>query len=622
MIGSRSSQMPFAGFRSRGARLVDGCATILGRGSAAVGARQAETLLPTIAALLALAVGIYVLVTTIAMVIHGWSAVPYWDQWDELILSPKQVFSPWLYSQHNEHRILFPRLLFAIDTFAFAETNKFDFFCNLALPLALAGLIVHVARRNVSGGLIETLWIAGILLTVLFSSMQYENFVWGFQVQFFGVQLAAVASIACLALGRGDWASLAAAIAFSAIAVYTLASGIIVPFLAIPVALWAGRSKAQIAVLGLAAVALLASYLHGYVPPSEHSNPLRTLLRPELPVYAAVELGNPFGQLLRGVHAAHYLYWDCAFGALGLALFAITTLVHLHRGRSIGRPELVFLGTAALTVGVAFLTALGRLKFGLNQALSSRYATPMLLFWLSLAMLAIIEVQRRRSDLQVHVTGLGLPIFRSWQARRLYGRLQLMAMGLSLPGLLALAYAQPKFVKAGLAIGAPRREAVAALLANVDDAEALAHVYPHLGALRLMAAQLRAQHLSIFADDWSRWLGTPLADHVQLAQLGQCQGAIDQVTRLPLAGRAQWRAGGWAWDKARRSAPDRIVIDDGAGRVVGYALSGFPPLEPGHDKHSGWRGDFTAPQTGSVTAYALLDRDRVACPLARWAQAR
>ena len=623
MIGSRSSQkMPFAGFRSRGARLADGCATILGRGSAEPGARRVEAALPIIAALLSLAVGVYVLVTTIAMVIHGWSAVPYWDQWDELILSPKQVFSPWLYSQHNEHRILFPRLLFAIDTFAFAETNKFDFFCNVALPLTLAGLIVHVARRHVSSALTDTLWIAGIVLTVLFSAMQYENFVWGFQVQFFGIQLAAVASIACLALGRATWASLVAAIAFAAIAVYTLASGIIVPFLAIPVALWAGRSKAQIAVLALAAVALLASYLHGYVPPSGHSDPLRTLLRPELPVYAAAELGNPFGQLLRGVHAAHYLYWDCAFGALGLALFAVAALVHLRQGRSIGQPELVFLGSAALMVGVAFLTALGRLKFGLDQALSSRYATPMLLFWLSLAMLATSEIQRRRADLRLHVPGARLIVFRSSRAHRQYRGLQLMAMGLSLPGLFALACAQPRLVKTGLAVALPRREAVAALLANVDDAEALAHVYPHLRALQRKAAELRAQHLAVFADGWSRWLGAPLADHVQLAAPGQCQGGIDQVARLPVSGRAQWRVVGWAWDSASRSVPDRIVIADGAGRVVGYALSGFPPLKPGHDKHSGWRGDFTAPQTGSVTAYALIDRDRVDCPLARWAQVR
>ena len=592
--------MSFAGFRSRGARLADGCARILERGSAAIGLRQAEALLPPIAALLSLAVGVYVLVTTIAMVIHGWSAVPYWDQWDELILSPKQVFSPWLYSQHNEHRILFPRLLFAIDTFAFAETNKFNFFCNVALPLTLAGLIVHVARRHVSNGPTETLWIAGIVLTVLFSAIQYENFIWGFQVQFFGVELAAVASTAALALGRAAWASLVAAIAFSAIAVYTLASGMVVPFLAIPVALWAGRSKAQIAVLALAAAALLALYLHGYVPPSGHSDPLHTLLRPEFPVYAAVELGNPFGQLLRGVHARHFLYWDCAFGVLGLALFAIAALLLLRRGRAMGAPELMFLGGAALMVGVAFLTALGRLKFGLDQALSSRYATPMLLFWLSLAMLAISEIQRRRADLRLNVPGARLIIFRSSRARRQSRGLQLIAMGLSLPGLFALAYAQPRFVKTGLAVALPRREAVAALLANVDDAEALAEVYPHLRALGRKAAQLRARHLAIFAEKWSRWLGTPLADHVRRG-VRTVSGRHRRGYAAFGSRAAEWRVSGWAWDNADGSAPTGSSSPTSVGRVVGYALWGFPQSWAAlARKHSGWHGHFTPPQTGAV----------------------
>ncbi len=588
--------------------------TIRRRSFGAIGLARAETLLPTIAALLSLTAGIYIVASTTALVIHSWSAVPYWDQWDELILSPKQVFSPWVYSQHNEHRILFPRLLFFIDRFAFSETNKFNFFCNVAIPLGLAGLIVHIAHRHVSRGLTETLWMAGIILTVLFSAMQFENFAWGFQVQFFGVQLAAVASIACLALGQRSSLSLITAIVCSAISVYTLASGIIVPFLAIPVALWAGRSKAQIAVLCVAAVALLASYLHGYVSPSGHSDPLRTVFRPELPVYAAVELGNPFGQLFQALHIAHFGYWDGGFGVLALTLFALAALTHLRRGRSIRPAELIFLGTAALMVGVAFLTALGRLKFGLDQALSSRYATPMLLFWLSLAMLAILETQRLR-DLQLHATGLSLPIFRSSLAYRKYRHLQLVAMGLSLPCLFALSYAQSSFVKAGLTWALHRREGTAALLSGVEDHRALLRVYPAPARAIELAAKLRARHLAIFADDWSHWLDTPLADHAQPAAPGQCQGGIDRVTRLPVSGRAQWRVAGWDWDQARRSAPERIVIADGAGTVVGYALAGFPPLEPGHNKRSGWRGDFAAPEAGAVTAYALIDRDRTACRL-------
>ncbi len=246
-------------------------------------------------------------------------------------------------------------------------------------------------------------------------------------------------------------------------------------------------------VLGLAAVALLLSYLHGYVPPSEESNPLRTLLRPELPVYAAVELGNPFGQLFRALHIAHFGYWDGGFGVLGLALFGAAVLIQLRRGRSIDPAELVFLGSAALMVGVAFLTALGRLKFGLPQALSSRYATPMLLFWLSLALLAIIEIRRRHAGLR------------------------LLATGISVLGLVALAYAQSSFVKAGLAWALPRQEGAAALLSGVDDNGALLRIYPAPSRAIELAAQLRARRLAIFAAGWSRWLGTPLADHIRLA---------------------------------------------------------------------------------------------------------
>ncbi len=178
-------------------------------------ASQANNGIYVIASLFCFGLGIYLAVTTSFMVIYGWAAVPYWDQWDELILSRKQLFSSWLYSQHNEHRILFPRLLFAIDTFAFSETNRFNFFCNVALPSALAGLIVFVAHRHISRRISDTLWIAGIVLALLFSAMQFENFIWGFQVQFFGVELAAVASIACLVLGRGSWMSLTASIGFS-----------------------------------------------------------------------------------------------------------------------------------------------------------------------------------------------------------------------------------------------------------------------------------------------------------------------------------------------------------------------------------------------------------------------
>jgi hypothetical protein len=528
------------------------------------------------------------------MVIHGWSAVPYWDQWDDLILDPKQVFSPWLYSQHNEHRLLFPRLLFAIDTFVFNGTNKFNYFCNLALPLVLASLILWVARGHSSRKPADTFWIAGIVLTMLFSAMQFENFLWGFQVQFFLVEVAAVASICCIVLSRHSLLSVGGSVAFSTISTYSLASGVIVPLLAIALAFWAGRSKAQIAVLGVAAATLLGVYLIGYASPDYHLHPLRILLRRDLLVYVAAELGNPLGQLLRLSYHRHYTHFYIAFGALGFVSFVAITLIYFRRG--CGRAQLVFLGIAAFAVGVTVLTAVGRIRLGVGSASATRYASPMLLFWLSLAMLGILETERRP-------------------------RLRPVAIGVSGLVLFALAHAQSSFVKTGLAWVQPRWGATAALLADVDDADALGGAYPNPNLERRLAAELRTQRLSIFADDWSTWLGAPLSDHVRIGDPTECRGGIDRVERLPVSGpRAEWRVSGWAWDNSRDAPPVRIAIADSAGRVVGYALAGFsaPPARP---RHSGWRGDFTAGDARSITAYALVDRGRAACPVTLWAAA-
>jgi hypothetical protein len=260
---------------------------------------------------------------------------------------------------------------------------------------------------------------------------------------------------------------------------------------------------------------------------------------------------------------------------------------------------LFFFGIAAFGVSVTFLTALGRLKFGAEQALSIRYASPMLLFWLSLAILGIVEVQHHRPNLR--------PI----------------ATGMTVLFLVGLVWAQSAFVRAGLASVSPRREARTALLANVDDPASLRVIYPNPDRPKALAAELRAQHLSVFADEWSTWLGTPLVDHIQLGDPTQCRGGIDQITRLPVSGRAQWRASGWAWDNARREPPDRIVVVDDAGGVVGYALGGYPPkLGSDVPKHSGWRGYFTAENIASVRAYALVDSERTACPLARMPEVR
>ena len=162
-----------------------------------------------------------------------------------------------------------------------------------------------------------------------------------------------------------------------------------------------------------------------------------------------------------------------------------------------------------------------------------------------------------------------------------------------------------------------RRAPITCRRAGVNDPVAFGQVYPHPERVTEQAAKLKSQHLSIFADEWSAWLGTPVTAHLRLGEAARCRGGIDEVMRLANAGRPEWRISGWAWDNVGSSAAERIILVDAAGRVVGYGLSGFAPKEGGL-RRSGWRGHFSAERAVAITAYALVDQQREACPLAGW----
>jgi hypothetical protein len=546
---------------------------------------------------LALLSAFYVIVTTIRLVTISASPIPFWDQWGSIVQSNQQVFSSWLYQQHNEHRIVFPRLIFVLDFWLFRQNNEFSFVCIVVIPLVICAVTIIVASKTLVAWR-DRVWIAGFVIAALFSAMQFENFAWSFQVGFFLVELGALGSFAVLGLGAPSYWKIAGVILCETIAVYSLASGILVPLIAIPLAVFFRYTGWQIAAMVFAAVALLGSYLCGYVTPPYHSDPLEFLHQLGIiAAYVIAEIGNPFTQIFWVFTIPHPERWAFPFGALGIALFALSTGAVVQRRHSIGPSGAIFLAVAAFVIGAALLTALGRIRFGVEQANASRYSSPVLLFWVVSSLIGFGYVVNHRSHLRPAVMAAGLCC------------------------LAVLAVAQPRFVKFGEDWVLPRREATTALLTGVGDVEALGRVYPNgVGALE-RAVDLRARHLSIFSEPWSQWLDTPLGEHIRIADPSRCRGVIATAEPVLDSLRPGWRVSGWAWDNNAQTAPNRIVMTDDKGRVEGYGLNGFfPSTSPDMPhrtgwKRSGWRGHFTLSKSPSVIAYALLDHDNTACRL-------
>jgi len=547
-------------------------------------------------AALSFAAGGYIFFTTVMMVVNGWTGIPFWDQWWSGIFVEDQSFVSWLFSQNNEHRIAVPHIIFTIDRELFENTDKFTFGYNIFSQLLLGIIIVTIYNLVDCRKIIwDQIWFIGTTLAILFSAMQYENFLWGFQVAFTALALATVATLATVVLRRPSAWTLAAIIGLESIAVYTLVSGLLVPFLTVALALWLRWPKRYVIVLTAAACGLLGTYFYDYVAPQGASDAIHAGERlGDVLSYFLTLIGLPFGMAFNEAQVSHFKNWDRLCGAGGLALFLIASFSILWRKATRG-PSLVFAATALFALGMALMTALGRLKFGSAQAMSSRYSTVMLIFWLSLIAIAALRLRATKA----------------W--------LRITAMAAILPLVLGLAYHQRSFAANGRHWVLPRLQASTALLANVDDPTALAAIFFD-DRLKNRVPFLRDRHLSIFADNWSNWLGTPLADHVIISDRAQCFGGIDRVDPIHGSSPQGWRVGGWGWDTERKTVPRRIIIADGTGQVIGYGLSGFHKTDgrEGGD----WHGHFAMRLPGSITAYALVQNGHAACSLGHLAVSR
>jgi hypothetical protein len=500
-----------------------------------------------------------------------------------------------LISLHNEHRLLLPRLISLADYWLSAENNVVNFMVGGLMMAALAFIMVRLARGARLTRAAETAWVAGLTLALLFWSVQYEIQIWGQPLdQFVGVLVAAALAFTALALAPPTLLALSGVIGLGLIAAYVMANGVLVLWIAAALAAWLGRRPTHIVILAAAAFAVTATYLIGYRSPPGHSDPAEFLSHLGATLaYALTYLGGPWGLSAGWLLGSNPVAPAMVAGTAGLVIFAVLGLQLLIDRRRHAPQAGVLFALAAFAVAGGLMVALGRVRFGLDQGLSSRYTTLVLPFWLALALLGAAAGSRRK----------------------------LAVMILAAFPLAVVALSQAYFVGIGRLVATGRDAAQPALLTGVADplVNQLHYLNPE-GPLRRREL-LRVAHTSIFADSWAGWLGRPLAEHAILSDARLCRGNIDRALRISSDTFPGWRATGRAWSLASQRAVRRVVLVDAAGLVVGYGVGGLeldagiggPKPQTGEDAR--WIGAFVGEDAGAVTAYALLDTVPTACPI-------
>lgn len=507
------------------------------------------------------------------------SPVPFYDQWMEVVAS--RDFNDFI-RQHNEHRIVFPRLIFQLDDVFGGQQ-----YVNYAGCLVLSGVISYYGYRLIvseEDGLPRRLVVAATCIALSFFAVQFANYSWGFQVQFIGVYAAAIYAMFCsVQTVRPDEgfnrASFAKCLAAVLVATFCMANGFLVGLCAAVfflVADWAVRWRLALATFLFTGALTFLYFLDfhlvkGHTSPSDSlSDPVRMLK------YVCGVIGSMFGNPVG-------FYMGAALIVLGLVLALVVLL------RKCPPRETALLGIAAFVAASAILIALGRSEFPLNTASSSRYSTPSVVLVMVIFGLVTLTVRPKR-----------------WQ----FG----VATALS-GGLLAYElYMQPTFEKHFEARWQARRIAEVSLINGVVNDDVARNIFPAPELLDARLAILRDQRRAFFARKIASAPGTRIGDWGETIEAGtNCAGYFDQL--VPAIDR-QHTVRGEGWAVIDGEPAHAVFLVGGDGKIAAIGLTGFNRPDVAQSMGSedaskaGWRSYFPAANAvgRSIRAYAYSKR--------------
>ena len=325
--------------------------------------------------------------------------VPYWDAWQFVPLLGEfyegKLPLGLLTQQHNEHRIVLPRLLMLL----LARLTDYDTSAEMYaswLMLCATVVVYFSVHTRAFGTYFSSVVAFAPIPWVVLTLRQYENLLWGWQIQ---VALAALLLVVTLFFIERSLAQpwrFVLALLTAAGCTFSFGSGLVVwPTGVIQLLLLARRGMSaprRNLVIGawiLGGTGCLALYFWGYQAPSGHPPFLRPFQDP-LAFFVALcaVLGNPFtgNATLAPI-----------IGAVTLAsLIAVLLLAVGGRLDWQKAPLAIPLITSSLFA--ALLMVIGRGRFGIPELTISRYVTLVVPCFVG-AHMATLAIADRRSRL-------------------------------------------------------------------------------------------------------------------------------------------------------------------------------------------------------------------------------
>lgn len=347
----------------------------------------------------ALYAGLYLLVAIpivflLALLVHYSVNTPWWDQLSFIDLMTKlhngQLRLYDLWAQHNEHRILVPQAVELISGKLTGFNFRVPVLLNFVVAFTSFGILMHLLRTSFSSRLTRAI-LAIPLAWLIFSPIQWVNWLWGFQLAFYMSVGFTIFTIWLLVQKRyavNTW-WLVLVLAVAGITTYCNGNGLLIWPIGLCILLWQRANRQQVIAWCTTGLVFIASYLYKFRR-SPDSPKLSTLIKEPVAVIKYV-LGYLGRNLALTPTTARWI------GAVMVAAICIAAWYVYKRNRF--SVIIAWLGIAAYALGTAALAASSRLNFGVDHGfISNSYPTISVMFIVSTLVVVVYALLLWVSD--------------------------------------------------------------------------------------------------------------------------------------------------------------------------------------------------------------------------------
>jgi len=325
-----------------------------------------------------------------------WALLPFFD-----ILKSGNSSFELFFSQHNEHRIFFPRIIFAILAFASKWNIEVEIWFSFALSVVSFILIYRISRIYFDKHL-YLLVVANVLSSLIFfSPIQFENWLWGFQIAWFLIITCMISSVYVLSSTISRYKILISA-SLCLVASFSSAHGLLTWIALTPLLVSSKNSwRNKLFILAGWYFGFLVSvvfYTIGYQKPSYHPDILFFLKNPvDFLKYFFSLAGSPFNVTQTPVAGI------LGFLAISLFLYFNYSFIRCLFSKDRNDTSRLFQSKIApwLSIGwfallFMLMTSVGRAGFGVEQATASRYTSMSNLLFISCLQIGLLIYSQRK----------------------------------------------------------------------------------------------------------------------------------------------------------------------------------------------------------------------------------